>query len=104
VLEIESYFRPGVYADLLIAKISGLPSRSVSFFNKGMIFNKLVPYYHSVSVLVGYDRSAAPQDHQAPERSRYAPARDDLRTTTVSFSAAAQQCRQAPGTAAAINI
>ena len=52
VLEIESYFRPGVYTDLLTAKMSELPSRSVSFFNKGMIFNELVPHYHSASIFV----------------------------------------------------
>jgi hypothetical protein len=34
VLEIEPYFRRGAYAELLRAKISELPSGSVSFFNK----------------------------------------------------------------------
>jgi glycosyltransferase involved in cell wall biosynthesis len=50
VLEIEPYFRPGAYAELLRAKISQLPSGSVSFFGKGMNFSELVPHYHSASI------------------------------------------------------
>jgi glycosyltransferase involved in cell wall biosynthesis len=50
VLEIEPYFRPGAYAELLRAKISQLPSGSVSFLNKGIKFSELVPHYHSASI------------------------------------------------------
>jgi glycosyltransferase involved in cell wall biosynthesis len=52
VLEIESYFRPGAYAELLRAKVSRLPSGSVSFFNQGLRFSELVPHYHSASIFV----------------------------------------------------
>ena len=50
VLELEECFRPGVYADLLRAKVSKLPSGSVSFLNKGIRFTELVPHYHSASI------------------------------------------------------
>jgi glycosyltransferase involved in cell wall biosynthesis len=50
VLEIDSYFQPGAYAKLLRAKVSELPSGSVSFFNEGMIFSELVSHYHSAAV------------------------------------------------------
>jgi glycosyltransferase involved in cell wall biosynthesis len=50
VLEIEPYFRHGVYAELLSAKVSELPSDSVSFFNKGVKFGELLPHYHSASI------------------------------------------------------
>ena len=52
VLELEPYFRPGAYAELLRGKISEFPSGSVSFFNKGMKFIDLVPHYHSASIFV----------------------------------------------------
>jgi len=52
VLEIESYFRPGAYGELLRAKLSELPSSSITFFNKGMKFIDLVPHYHSASIFV----------------------------------------------------
>lgn len=50
VLEIEPYFRPGAYAELLRAKMSELPSASISFFDRGMKFSELVPHYHSASI------------------------------------------------------
>jgi glycosyltransferase involved in cell wall biosynthesis len=50
LLEIEQYFRPGVYSELLRAKVSEFPSGSVSFFNKGMQFIELAPHYHSASI------------------------------------------------------
>jgi glycosyltransferase involved in cell wall biosynthesis len=50
VLELEEYFRPGVYADLLRAKVSELPSDSVSFLNEGVRFTEVVPHYHSASI------------------------------------------------------
>jgi glycosyltransferase involved in cell wall biosynthesis len=50
VLELEEYFRPDMYADLLRAKVSELPSGSVSFLNEGMRFVELVPHYHSASI------------------------------------------------------
>jgi glycosyltransferase involved in cell wall biosynthesis len=50
--ELEPYFRPGVYANLLRTKIAELPSNSVSLFSKGMIFNELVPHYHAASIFV----------------------------------------------------
>ena len=50
VLELEPYFRPGAYAELLRAKISELPSGSISFFNKGMKFIELVSHYHFASI------------------------------------------------------
>jgi spore coat protein SA len=52
VLEIEAYFRSGAYAELLRAKVSQLPSGSVSFFDKGMKFSELVPHYHSAGIFV----------------------------------------------------
>jgi glycosyltransferase involved in cell wall biosynthesis len=50
LLALAPYYRPGAYAELLHAKVSELPSGSVSFFNKGMPFIELVPHYHSASV------------------------------------------------------
>jgi glycosyltransferase involved in cell wall biosynthesis len=50
VLELEEYFRPDVYADLLRIKVSELPSGSVSFLNEGMQFTEVVPHYHSASI------------------------------------------------------
>ncbi len=50
VHEIEPYFRPGKYAELLRAKVSEFPSGSISFFNKGMKFIELVPHYQSASI------------------------------------------------------
>jgi glycosyltransferase involved in cell wall biosynthesis len=50
VLELEPYFRPDAYSQLLRAKVAELPSGSVSFFNKGMKFVELVPHYHSASI------------------------------------------------------
>jgi glycosyltransferase involved in cell wall biosynthesis len=52
VLEIEPYFRRAAYKDLLRAKVSELPSGSVSFFNNGMKFSQLAPHYHCASVFV----------------------------------------------------
>jgi glycosyltransferase involved in cell wall biosynthesis len=52
VLELEPYFRPGAYAELLRAKVSEFPPGSVSFFNKGMKFVELAPHYHSASIFV----------------------------------------------------
>jgi glycosyltransferase involved in cell wall biosynthesis len=50
VLEIEPYFRPGAYPELLRGKISKLPLGSVSFFNKGIKLSELVSHYHSASI------------------------------------------------------
>jgi glycosyltransferase involved in cell wall biosynthesis len=50
VLQIERYFAPGKYAELLRGKVSEMPAGSVSFFNKGMKFIELVPHYHSASI------------------------------------------------------
>ena len=50
VNEIERYFEPGKYAELLRAKISEFPSGSISFFNNGMKFIELVPHYHAASI------------------------------------------------------
>jgi glycosyltransferase involved in cell wall biosynthesis len=52
VLELEPYFRPGAYAELLRAKISEFPSGTVSFFNNGMKFIELVSHYHSAEIFV----------------------------------------------------
>jgi glycosyltransferase involved in cell wall biosynthesis len=53
VLALEPYFRPGgAYAELLRAKISELPSGSISFLNNGIKFIELIPYYHSASIFV----------------------------------------------------
>jgi glycosyltransferase involved in cell wall biosynthesis len=52
VLELEAYFRPGAYSEFLRAKVSALPSGSVSFFNEGMKLIELVPHYHSASIFV----------------------------------------------------
>jgi glycosyltransferase involved in cell wall biosynthesis len=50
VLAIEPYFQPGAYAELLRAKISKLPSGSVSCFHDGIEFKELVSHYHSASI------------------------------------------------------
>jgi glycosyltransferase involved in cell wall biosynthesis len=50
VLQIERYFQPGVYAELLRAKVSKLPPGSISSFNTGIEFNELVAHYHSASI------------------------------------------------------
>jgi glycosyltransferase involved in cell wall biosynthesis len=50
VLQIESYFRPGAYAELLRAKLSKLPPGSVSSFNNGIELTELVSHYHSASI------------------------------------------------------
>jgi glycosyltransferase involved in cell wall biosynthesis len=50
VLELEPYFRPGAYAELLRAKVSEFPTGSVSLFNKGVKFIELAPHYHSASI------------------------------------------------------
>jgi glycosyltransferase involved in cell wall biosynthesis len=49
-LALEPYYRPGAYSELLRAKISELPSGSVSFYNNGMRFTELVPHYHAASI------------------------------------------------------
>lgn len=50
VLQIDPYFRPGVYGELLRAKLSKLPAGSVSLLNTGIESNKLVSHYHSASI------------------------------------------------------
>jgi glycosyltransferase involved in cell wall biosynthesis len=50
VLELESYFRPGAYSELLRVKISEFPPGSLSFLNKGVKFVDLVPHYHSATI------------------------------------------------------
>jgi len=50
VLKLEPYFRPGVYAQFLRAKVSELPQGSVSFFNKGIKFIELLPHYHAANI------------------------------------------------------
>jgi glycosyltransferase involved in cell wall biosynthesis len=52
VLEIEPYFRAGVYSQLLRAKVAEFPPGSVSFLNRATKFKDLVPHYHSASVFV----------------------------------------------------
>jgi glycosyltransferase involved in cell wall biosynthesis len=52
LLALAPYYRPGAYAELLRAKVSELPSGSVSFFNKGMPFIELVPHYQAASIFV----------------------------------------------------
>ncbi len=50
LLSIASYYRPGVYGQLLREKIAQLPAGSISFFNKGMEHTQLVPHYHAATV------------------------------------------------------
>jgi glycosyltransferase involved in cell wall biosynthesis len=50
LLELESYFRPGTYAELLRAKISEFPSGSISFLNDGLRFSELPPHYHAATI------------------------------------------------------
>jgi glycosyltransferase involved in cell wall biosynthesis len=50
VLELEPYFRPGAYAELLRTKVSDFPPGSISFLGKGVKFIELPPHYHSASV------------------------------------------------------
>jgi spore coat protein SA len=52
VKAIAPYFRRGVFAELLRAKVSELPSGSVSFFNEGMKFIELAPHYHSANFCI----------------------------------------------------
>jgi len=50
LLEIEPYFQPATYAELLRAKISEFPSGAISFLNDGVRFSKLAPHYHAASI------------------------------------------------------
>ena len=50
LLEIEPYFRPGTYAELLRAKISEFPSGSISFLNDGVRFSELAPHYQAATI------------------------------------------------------
>jgi glycosyltransferase involved in cell wall biosynthesis len=50
VLELEPLFQSGAYAELLRAKVSELPSGSLSFLNQGVKFVDLAPHYHSASI------------------------------------------------------
>ena len=50
VLDLEPYFQPGAYAELLRAKISQFPSGSISFLNEGIKFIELIPHYHAASI------------------------------------------------------
>jgi glycosyltransferase involved in cell wall biosynthesis len=50
VLELDPYFRPGAYAELLRAKVSEFPPGSIAFLNKGVKFIELAPHYHSASI------------------------------------------------------
>lgn len=52
LLQIEPYFRPGRYAELLRAKVSEHSSGSISFFSQGVKFGDLAPHYHAASVFV----------------------------------------------------
>ena len=52
LLDIEPYFRPGMYAELLRAKISEFPSGSISFLNDGVRFSELAPHYHAATIFV----------------------------------------------------
>jgi glycosyltransferase involved in cell wall biosynthesis len=52
VLEIEPYFRAGVYSQLLRAKVAEFPPGSVSFLNRATKSKDLVPHYHSASIFV----------------------------------------------------
>jgi glycosyltransferase involved in cell wall biosynthesis len=52
VLELEPYFRPGAYTELLRAKVSEFPPGTVSLFNDGIKFIELVPHYHSAAIFV----------------------------------------------------
>jgi glycosyltransferase involved in cell wall biosynthesis len=52
VLELEPYFRPGAYPELLRAKVSEFPPGNISFLNKGVKFIELAPHYHSASIFV----------------------------------------------------
>jgi len=50
VLKIKSYFRPETFHEILRAKVSDLPSGSVSSFSSGLEFSELVSRYHSASI------------------------------------------------------
>ena len=50
VLRLDPLFRPGVYHQLLRAKVSEFPARSLSFLNQGVKFINLVPHYHAASI------------------------------------------------------
>jgi glycosyltransferase involved in cell wall biosynthesis len=50
LLDIEPYFRPGRYAELLRAKISEFPSGAISFLNDGVRFSELAPHYHAATI------------------------------------------------------
>jgi glycosyltransferase involved in cell wall biosynthesis len=50
LLDIEPYFRPGTYAELLRSKISEFPSGSISFLNDGVRFSELAPHYHAATI------------------------------------------------------
>lgn len=46
LLQVEPYFRPGAYAELVRTKAVKLPPGSVAFFTKGVAFDELVSHYH----------------------------------------------------------
>jgi glycosyltransferase involved in cell wall biosynthesis len=50
LLQVEPYFRPGVYAELVRAKAAKLPAGRVAIFSKGIGSDKLVSHYHCASV------------------------------------------------------
>ena len=50
LVELEPYFRPGTYAQVLRAKISEFPSGAISFLNDGVRFSELAPHYHAATV------------------------------------------------------
>jgi glycosyltransferase involved in cell wall biosynthesis len=50
LLELERYFRPGAYAQLLRSKIAEFPKGSISFLNNGVKFSELAARYHAASV------------------------------------------------------
>jgi glycosyltransferase involved in cell wall biosynthesis len=50
LLDIEPYFQPGRYAELLRAKISEFPSGAISFLNDGVRFSELAPHYHAATI------------------------------------------------------
>jgi glycosyltransferase involved in cell wall biosynthesis len=50
VLELEPFFRPGAYAELLRTKVSDFAPGSLTFLNQGVKFAELVPHYHSAGI------------------------------------------------------
>jgi glycosyltransferase involved in cell wall biosynthesis len=52
LLELERYFQPGAYKQLLRAKTAEFPSDRISLLDRGIRYSELPPHYHAASIFV----------------------------------------------------